>query len=470
MSISHPQIDVNEAASGTWFGAREEAQLPVRSEGNGWSARHTDSRDAAPSEGGARVWMRRALRALLDLAIVIAAMAAVPVLSVTQADGSFWRAGFDVANARYRSHGAEAARAFMGPADPSVTPLDAGRSLLALQGTHSSQAFPTQDVPAAAATWRSLTMSATMFPTARPSPSPFHGPNSSSVLEAAAKGFSADELAYLRTLATSPAWREFDRVAQAPAIDMIGGQFRLPLSRDAMVFEVPIVRFGTLMELSQAAVSRAAYHLAIGQRDSAEAVLRSIVSFGFRIADNGPELVEDNMGRSVVAIGTEALERYYVITNNAASSAVRAARDDMKRAGAPPRGVQSTDDEVTVDQMRRELIKRADDPNELRGIRYESLELLSMAPCTNVREMLFGPRADVRDAFERAKRDLARYPSEQALIELIQRTPTSQALFNGVISSPMRRFLVGTSAIAGAALHNPRLTGCTLIATEGRLH
>ena len=91
-----------------------------------------------------------------------------------------------------------------------------------------------------------------------------------------------------------------------------------------------------------------------------------------------------------------------------------------------------------------------------------------MTSCTNVRELLFGPRADVLDSFTRARRDLARYPSEQAFIDLIQRTPNSNSLFSDDPSSPVRQVLVGASTIAGVVLHNPRLMGCTLIATEGR--
>ena len=63
-------------------------------------------------------------------------------------------------------------------------------------------------------------------------------------------------------------------------------------------------------------VSRAAYHLAIGQRDSAEAVLRSIVSYGFSIADNGTGLIDQLSGRVVVGIGRSALENFYTVTHD----------------------------------------------------------------------------------------------------------------------------------------------------------
>jgi hypothetical protein len=97
------------------------------------------------------------------------------------------------------------------------------------------------------------------------------------------------------------------------------------------------------------------------------------------------------------------------------------------------------------------------------------LELLQSSTCTNARELLFGQRAEVSDAFRRAKIDLARFPSQQALIDLIQRSSETDPIEGLVYATPVRRFLYGTSSIAGAVLHNPRLAACTWKASEGWL-
>ena len=55
-------------------------------------------------------------------------------------------------------------------------------------------------------------------------PDMYHGPSSRGVLEAVAKGFTPQETAFLRTLATAPVWREFDVVARASAVDFLGGR------------------------------------------------------------------------------------------------------------------------------------------------------------------------------------------------------------------------------------------------------
>ena len=74
----------------------------------------------------------------------------------------------------------------------------------------------------------------------------------------------------------------------------------------------PLPSFEGSRELAYAAVSRAAYHMALGQRDSAETVLRSIVSFGFAFIDNGTSGLEAVIGSVIVAIGRDALHRFYV--------------------------------------------------------------------------------------------------------------------------------------------------------------
>ncbi len=464
MTISHPRIEVKDAASAGWFDAREEARMPVRGAARERNAEPAAASDGAAGEGGAHLWVRRARRIVFDLAIVVGVLTALPVLAVSLANGYFWRSVYDVSNARERIRATEASRPFTVPVDPSITAVQAGRSYFALQYVAPRPEFPTQNVTRAAPAWRNLVIMTTMFRSAMTDRG--HLPNSSEILDAVANGFSPEELAYLRALSAAPAWRDFDLVARAPSIDVFGA-YLIPFSSSASIYSVPFIRYSEIKDAAEAAVSRAAYHLAIGQRDSAETVLRSIVSFGFRISDNSPRLADELTGRSIVAIGMEGLQRFYTITHDPRASAARAALPNVQAATTPTIGRAPVSGGSTLEQMRRDLIAQADDPREVRGIRFQSLAWLSMAPCTNVREMLFGPRPDVSEAFERAKRDLARFPSEQSFIDVIQRTSRSTALYDGVMTSPIRRFLVGASTISGAVLHNPRITGCTLLATEG---
>ena len=96
-----------------------------------------------------------------------------------------------------------------------------------------------------------------------------------------------------------------------------------------------------------------------------------------------------------------------------------------------------------------------------RGERYEALRLLSAASCTNVRELLFGPGSDVTDAFRNARRDLARYPSERALVDLVHLKPEARRAELGF--DPLQMLAVSSATVAGVVLRNPRLAACTRI-------
>ena len=87
MSVSNPRIEVKDAAPAGWFGAREDANLPVRASGADPGA-GTSRREAGPSDArAARRWWRLALRFVADLAVVLAAMTAIPVIGVVVNDG-----------------------------------------------------------------------------------------------------------------------------------------------------------------------------------------------------------------------------------------------------------------------------------------------------------------------------------------------------------------------------------------------
>jgi len=458
MTTSNPRIDVKDAARGGWFGARQEAHLPARANGAGPAVPAAESHSG---ESRAQLWMRRARRALMDLALVLAAMTAIPVVLVWLSPPLSMHSQFERDYSHSKSQTAEASRPFALPADPSISPLEAGRAFVALQLAHP--AFAAQPAKNSLEYVTRFGPEPRLFPSVRPTIRAM--PDYNAMLDAAVAGFSPAEMAYLSAVATRPSWSGFDRVARAPAIDVLASRAG-PLSPLSDQFPT----YGGTRELAFDAVSRAAYHLALGQRDSAETILRSIISFGFAIEDNGTEYSDAGLGRLVVEQGRSALERFYIVTRDPRAAAVGAARQTARPRGSPAPAIGVSESPVWAGAaMRRELIRRASDPEAARGIRFAALEALRGSTCGNVSELLFGPRADVRDAFEQAKLNLARYPSERALLDWIQRGPDATALYDRS-SSSLQRFLIGTSSIAGTVLGNQRLATCTWEVGEGRSH
>lgn len=94
-----------------------------------------------------------------------------------------------------------------------------------------------------------------------------------------------------------------------------------------------------------------------------------------------------------------------------------------------------------------------------RAVRLQHLDALSQSVCTNPRELVFGPGRDVRDAYAKAGQDLARFPSERALLDLMLQTPSLpvQPIAQG---GQVARLVVGTSTIASIIFDNPRMAYC----------
>lgn len=454
--MERPRIDLREpnlAGAGS-LGIPADGQLPVAA-----SAHSTRVAGVAKSP---RSWLRLGARVLRNALMAVAVMTLVPnALVAVQGDYLAKMLYEQNMNVRARTANVQPVRSFALPKDPAITPTQAGAALNVLQyrpievpGYKLIE--PTRRV---VLPWHSIAPAPDLFATARPDMYP--GPASRSVLEEAAKGFSPREMEYLRMLATAPVWRDFDLVASAPAADIVGGQFRIPFGPEALLVMRPQPSYRTSKELAMAAVSRAAYYMASGQKQEAERTLRSIVSFGFVLIDNATSTMDELMGDVIVGLGRDALYRYYLLEHDPRAD-LAALRPPVRASGAPAPG-RRTQERMPADEARRRLLQRINDPAVPIGERFEGLQALSLSSCTNVPELMFGPRADVTDAFARAKASLARYPSEQALIGLAARQPSMAG--DQPRTGLVQALAVSSASVAGTVLHNPRLAACTRMLT-----
>jgi hypothetical protein len=443
--MSRIRTDSLGAAAG-FQGAMEDAALPVPRVDAGLPVeRRTVGSHFLRS-------VRLTVRVLRDAGIAVALMLAVPVALVAiRGDTLFRRSNFGAYVHQNLVH-VDAARAFGVPADASVSPVAAGRAFAALQPVKAQPGYiPTPPEPRTGPSWRDAHLTAAMFPGARPDV--YTGTSSRTILSVVAKGISAPETEYLRAIANGWEWRDFDLVARAARVDILGGQLQLPFGENAYA-EMRPAQFKQIRETAYAAVTRAAYHLAIGQRDSAETILRSIVSVGFAMIDNGPSTIDDMIGSSIVGIGRDALRQFYVVTNDA-----RATAPGLTTPPKPTTPAQRIDSRLAPDEMRHRLIAMVGDRRIPIGERFESLEMLSRASCSNVRELMFGPREDARRSLDAARSSIARFPSERALVDVAERL--SQPSLSDVSWNPITAMAVSAATVPGAVLRNPRLAACT---------
>ncbi len=448
---------VREPAVVEGFGARLDGPMPMKASPGAMRV----EREATAR----RPWWTPVVRVLRNALIAVVAMAVVP-LAVVSVRGDYLARQLYGGNMNVRERVmvvAQPVREFAVAPDPSITPMQAGIALNALQYRRPESGEFAVNKPATLfdRPWRVNAVAPDMFTSSRPD-NMYDGPSSRYILEASLKGFSPRELAYLKAMADAPIWREFDLVARAPAVDIVAGQLRLPFAADALPEQRPMPSYRDSKELAYAAVARAAYYMAIGQPTRAEEVLRSIVSFGLALIDNGTTTMDELIGTVDVGIGRDALRRFYAIRHDPRASLPELA--PLTRSSFAARSAPMVS-RRTSDELRHELLATLADPAAPRPERFEAVTQLTLLQCTSAREMLFGQGSEVRDAIARDGNALARYPSERALVELGTRLPSADQLSS--LSGPMKSLIVSPAIVAGAVLHNPRLGACTLLLTAG---
>ncbi len=448
--------------TGAWARAEAGAGVPAAAPSPGLAGALPGREDAV---GERRAWWRTGLRVLRDGAIGLLMLAAVPFAVVGFDDVPVWNRSILV----QQLADAERLRVLLSPRDPSVTPGQAGYVLHRMQAPRETQgglqrreprpwdaAFPVHVVARRAAhPWELQDESDALRGNARVPA--FESRASSRLLDAAAGKFSDEQLRYLRAVAASPVWADFDLVSRAPRVDVLGGRYVLPFREDAFAPYLPSVRYADSKALAFAGVSRAAYHLAVGEPERAEAALKAVVGFGFMLIDNGTTAVDALVGRVITDIGRDGLHQLYTVTGDARGRGLAEPLPKSRRGTTVPQGAV-----VDGDAVRRQVLVDVRNERLPRTLRYESLQLLAFGTCGTVRGMVLGASEEERTAFAHARTGIASLPSEQAYLTLIEesmdRVPADAP---GAGMSAPKRLALGAAAVVGTVLQNPRILACT---------
>lgn len=451
--MQHVRMDSKEAfaaAGAASSGAADARAFPERFH----AAAAAASLDTATlASGTGRTFGRSLFRFLRNAAIGLAVIASVPfVFKATHNDS----ARYNLEGTKERIAETNVARVLMAPVNAATTPIEAGLAFRAVERPTPSDRFPARaSAVQHSRPWKQVAMTAGMF---RDRAGGWVQPINNSVVLLAGKGVSPEELAYLKTVADAPIWRDFDLVARARAVDMLGGRFALPLQPDANIYALPMPQFADTKELAQAGVSRAAYYVAIGDNVKAEAALQSVVSFGFMFMDNGAFIIDVLIGRAIVGIGRDGLAQFYAATHTPVPAAFELALQPPGKLGpARPSNV-SYDAAV----MKARMLHDMNDATLPQALRYNAMQDLELSSCSSVRGMLFGPTPDVRAEIDRAATVLPRYPSEHQFARLAVHSLDAfrNDFGEGQFAS---RWLLGAAAFASTVLQNPRIEACTRI-------
>jgi hypothetical protein len=391
-------------------GTDREAREEIRT----WTAAMADRApgvvpaDPPPHGGRARVAVRgtavvmAALGAvaLIPILTLVLSAAVLPVLARITAP--------ELGGAIERYATTEALREYTLEPDPAVTATEAGEALHALMFVGRPYRASRGVLPPERTYEEPWLVRA----------SPSAPPASELVYEASRRvgdRLEPELLTALEAVEGHPAHREVARVARAPAIDIAGTRWSMPLPSDLNVSNLALPPLAALRDATYAQLALAAVQAHRGDTAAADTTLRQLLSVGFLVADHGPTVLDHLMGVVTATMAGDALESLYTRTGNPEAQRLAWSRRAAARSVARGRaGV--ADDPASI---LRSMPTGAIDPEMPPGVRWEYLNLLNtISPCMNLRRAVFGPDQEYDDWLEQARDGLVHSPAEAEFFDL----------------------------------------------------
>lgn len=239
---------------------------------------------------------------------------------------------------------------------------------------------------------------------------------SDSLIPLIARGATAEQLTYLDEISNHPASSYFSRLASATALDAGSARWETPFPPGTTMATIPVPRFGAFRRAADVHIAKAARAFAAGRFYEADMFLREVITVGYLLADDGPTLIDNLIGVTIIEGGGTALAELYRAAGlvDEAATLSRLTLVAERAAGRLPSRF-STSPEGFVNALPALVL----DETGVRGFRWEYfINLTTIAPCMNVHRMVFGPGTEYDDFIEEARAALVRFPSDEALFEL----------------------------------------------------
>jgi hypothetical protein len=442
--MTTPSVKTADALGAAWQ-VNDQAP-PARLETAG--PRHGRETAATAGASPRTVWSR-AVRVARDLAIGLALITAIPLTVIGLAGPQLLMINAPV---RERITSANALRTLRAPVDPAVTFEMAGAALHRLRPRASTDGFVVRPAAALTIPWADTRLTAAQF--AELQSKWWNGPDAKQIITAAATGLSAPDRAWLAQLAKAELWQDFDLVTKAGTVDVLGQALVTPFADDVSGFRIPEPTFRHGRALAHAAVARAAHYVAIGEPEQAEQILRSVLSLGFILIDDGFGTLDGLAGRLIVDVGRDGLHQLY----RTGYHPERLAGTEV--AAAPLRLARADEHRVTAGDVVADAIARLNDPSLPRTVRLDEMQRLAWSRCGSVSSVLLGPSSETEQVLARARSTLSRTDAERAAIDLFERSlergPSQEA--RGSLPFTV---IQGAGAVASTVTGNPRIASCT---------
>jgi hypothetical protein len=237
---------------------------------------------------------------------------------------------------------------------------------------------------------------------------------------------TAEETAYLERVVQYPALADLSRVARARAADVTGGRLDVELLAGISGVDLPFARFSGLRDATQFHTAKAVLDLSRGEAEAAETTLREVIAVGLLVMRESQSLIDVLVGASITANGGAALQSLYRTTGrHDEADAMLRPQEGIERMENITRALHSPGD---VDAMLRRSMAMTTDEALPRGMRWEALMSIQIGVgCLNPHTVVFGNGEEYATWLAATRASLVRYPSEEALFDVLQRGPTMPA-------------------------------------------
>lgn len=317
---------------------------------------------------------------------------------------------------RVRAARAEAFRSYVVEADVAMTPAEAGRILQDLMFVGSVQE------PLAGQRTPSRRMERPWFPDGEEADNPFGLLPylwADSLIARAVSGIDDTQRAYLLDLTDHPASAAFARLSRASTLDAAAARWESPIPPGIRMGSLPMPSFRPLRDAARIHIGASALALADGRPRDAERLLQEVVTVGFLLADDGPTLLDNIVGYSLIEDGGGALTQLFRATGRPGDAAMLSRLNQVAERSA---GLVQTEYARGAESFVRSLPGLIMDPTLMRGLRWEYFfSLTTMAPCLNMHRIVFGADEEYATFVEEARNGLVRWPSEETIFDLASR-------------------------------------------------
>ena len=238
------------------------------------------------------------------------------------------------------------------------------------------------------------------------------------VMQHAVKGLTQEERSWLRSVAAHPALKLIDTVAYAPRLDPWAA-LKLPLPDDVNPFSLPVPPMMGIRAAARLQLYRSALAYGDHQPAVADSLIREVIGFGLRLHDDSDQLIGALIGTVIAREAAATLAELRAATGRGGEA------EEIRRTLVLPATAPFMQDLDSMrphpTRIRTAMIEAVLGHTAPRPVEWDLAAVLGIAPCTDLRELLYGPAPHLQAAYDAVAARVEDSPHAQAAFGVIRR-------------------------------------------------